>query len=151
MAWIEAYDCCYCAGGASVCCSMFAAWTELTALVLDYSTASSKELSVFAVQIIVMCNGYRGVFLLGLQRVICMCTDCCKKPEAEREFSCTQYEQHCGAGAAKKWKASLRIEPGSVPEVPEGLSHNIHDELKLWSCDKLPQSCCKFVYHATSF
>lgn len=26
--------------------------------------------------------------------------------------------QHCGAGAAKKWKASLRVEPGSVPEVP---------------------------------
>ncbi|DBA81836.1 TPA: hypothetical protein ACH3X1_007555 [Trebouxia sp. C0004] len=73
-----------------------------------------------AKKIIVMCNGYRGVFLLGLQRVICMCTDCCKKPETEREFSCTQYEQHCGAGAAKKWKASLRIEPGSVPEVPEG-------------------------------
>ncbi len=80
-----------------------------------------------AVQIIVMCNGYRGIFLLGLQRVICMCTDCCKKPEAEREFSCTQYEQHCGAGAAKKWKASLRIEPGCVPEVPEGLSHSICD------------------------
>jgi hypothetical protein len=90
----------------------------------------------FAVQIIVMCNGYRGVFLLGLQRVICMCTDCCKKPEAEREFSCTQYEQHCGAGAAKKWKASLRIEPGCVPEVPEGLSHTIHNELKLMSYQK---------------
>lgn len=45
MAWIEAYDCCYCAGETSVCWSMFAAWTELTALVLDYSTASSKELS----------------------------------------------------------------------------------------------------------
>ncbi|DBA76675.1 TPA: hypothetical protein ACH3X2_008711 [Trebouxia sp. C0005] len=73
-----------------------------------------------AKKIIVMCNGYRGIFLLGLQRVICMCTDCCKKPEAEREFSCTQYEQHCGAGAAKKWKASLRIEPGCVPEVPQG-------------------------------
>ena len=70
-----------------------------------------------------MCNGYRGIFLLGLQRVICLCNDCKKKAEADREFSCTQYEQHCGAGAAKKWKASLRIEPGSVPEVPDGQSN----------------------------
>ena len=69
-----------------------------------------------------MCNGYRGQFLVGLQRVVCMCSDCKKLPDTEREFSCTQYEQHCGAGAAKKWKASLRIEPGSVPEVPEGQS-----------------------------
>ena len=116
-----------------MCCCMFPAWTELTAL---YCCVVSSKM--FAVQIIVMCNGYRGVFLLGLQRVICMCTDCCKKPEAEREFSCTQYEQHCGAGAAKKWKASLRIEPGCVPEVPEGLSHNTHNELKLQSWDYLP-------------
>ena len=72
------------------------------------------------IQVIVMCNGFRGQFLVGQQRVICMCSDCRKKPEDEREFSCTQYEQHCGAGAAKKWKASLRVEPGCVPEVPEG-------------------------------
>lgn len=84
-----------------------------------------------------MCNGYRGIFLLGLQRVICMCNDCRKKPEAEREFSCTQYEQHCGAGAAKKWKASLRIEPGCVSEVPEG-----HFQLLL---DSAVRNCGKSV------
>lgn len=77
-------------------------------------------ISNVALQVIVMCNGYRGQFLVGQQRVVCLCSDCRKKPEAEREFSCTQYEQHCGAGAAKKWKASLRLEPGCVPEVPEG-------------------------------
>lgn len=87
-----------------------------------------RHLTAFcgALQIVVTCNGYRGIFLLGLQRVICLCNDCERKPEAEREFSCTQYEQHCGAGAAKKWKASLRIEPGSVPEVPEGI--DLHAE-----------------------
>ena len=86
--------------------------------VLTVATITSLRLT--HVQVVVMCNGYRGHLLVGLQRVICMCSDCKKLPEAEREFSCTQYEQHCGAGAAKKWKASLRIEPGSVPEVPEG-------------------------------
>ena len=64
--------------------------------------------------------------MVGQQRVMCMCSDCCKKPEEERQFSCTQYEQHCGAGAAKKWKASLRVEPGCVPEVPEGDHHLTH-------------------------
>ncbi len=99
------------------------------------------HLALLALQIVVMCNGYRGTFLLGLQRVICMCTDCRKKPEAEREFSCTQYEQHCGAGAAKKWKASLRIEPGSVPEVPEGITTlaSIPDNCKLLQNSQLCQ------------
>lgn len=62
----------------------------------------------------------RGIFLLGRQRIVCLCSDCGDKPEASRMFSCTQFEMHCGAGAAKKWKASLRIEPGGVPEVKPG-------------------------------
>ena len=66
------------------------------------------------------CNGLHGVYLLGRQRIVCSCPDCAAKPEAKREHSCTQFEMHCGAGAAKKWKASLRVEPGGVPEVPAG-------------------------------
>lgn len=66
------------------------------------------------------CNGLHGVYLLGRQRIMCACPDCAAKPEAKREHSCTQFEMHCGAGAAKKWKASLRVEPGGVPEVPAG-------------------------------
>jgi hypothetical protein len=31
-----------------------------------------------------------------------------------------QYEQHAGCGSAKKWKASIRIEPGAVRECPRG-------------------------------
>lgn len=72
------------------------------------------------VQIPVFCNGLHGTFLLGRQRIICQCSDCMSKPEQARIFSCTQFEMHCGAGAAKKWKASLRIEPGGVPEVKPG-------------------------------
>ena len=52
--------------------------------------------------------------------MICECADCRRRPEADREFSCTQFEAHCGAGAAKKWKASFKIEPGQLDEVPLG-------------------------------
>jgi hypothetical protein len=72
-------------------------------------------------QVPVFCNGLHGVYLLGRQRIVCSCPDCMAKPEAKREHSCTQFEMHCGAGAAKKWKASLRVEPGGVPEVPKGV------------------------------
>ena len=36
-------------------------------------------------------------------------------------MSGTQFESHAGSASAKKWKTSLRIEPGSCPEVPPGL------------------------------
>jgi hypothetical protein len=75
-------------------------------------------------QVPVFCNGLHGVYLLGRQRIVCSCPDCMAKPEAKREHSCTQFEMHCGAGAAKKWKASLRVEPGGVPEVPKGAPLN---------------------------
>lgn len=71
-------------------------------------------------QVPVFCNGLHGLFLLGRQRIVCSCGDCMAKPEAMREHSCTQFEMHCGAGAAKKWKASLRVQPGGVPECPAG-------------------------------
>jgi SAND domain len=77
-----------------------------------------------SVQVPVLCGGKRGFFLVGPQRVECVCAECWTKPESEREMSCTQFEAHCGAGAAKKWKASLRVEPGSVPEVPGGAQHS---------------------------
>ena len=37
-----------------------------------------------------------------------------------KEMTATQFEQHAGAGSAKKWKTSLRILPGQVPECPPG-------------------------------
>lgn len=83
------------------------------------------------------CNGTRGVYLLGRQRIVCLCADCEAKPEAQREHSCTQFEMHCGAGAAKKWKASLRVEPGGVPEVKAGLPPVMHP-WSLWVCPFRP-------------
>ena len=68
-------------------------------------------------EISVECNGIAGTFLFGEQRVICACNECSEKPESERIFTATHFEQHCGAGSAKKWKASVRIRPGGVPEV----------------------------------
>jgi hypothetical protein len=80
----------------------------------------SKGRAATCAQVPVFCNGLHGVFLLGRQRIVCSCGDCMAKPEAMREHSCTQFEMHCGAGAAKKWKASLRVQPGGVPECPAG-------------------------------
>jgi hypothetical protein len=37
-----------------------------------------------------------------------------------KEMTATQFEQYAGAGSAKKWKTSLRILPGQVPECPPG-------------------------------
>lgn len=71
-------------------------------------------------QIAILCNNIKGTFLLASMKVVCHCPDCANVPKEKRVFSPTQYEQHCGAGSAKKWKASIRIEPGSVPECPPG-------------------------------
>ena len=84
-------------------------------------TCAGNQQASLMMQVPVFCNGLHGVYLLGRQRIICSCPACAAKPEAKREHSCTQFEMHCGAGAAKKWKASLRVEPGGVPEVPKGV------------------------------
>ena len=100
---------------------------------LSLFKGSSLLIAIMMPQVPVFCNGLHGVYLLGRQRIVCSCPDCLAKPEAKREHSCTQFEMHCGAGAAKKWKASLRVEPGGVPEVPAG------------ACDPLrnPSSTCR--------
>lgn len=68
----------------------------------------------------VVCNGINGIFHFSNQRVSCECEECLQKSNLEdRIFTATHFEQHCGAGTAKKWKASVRIRPGSVPEVSE--------------------------------
>jgi len=68
----------------------------------------------------VVCGDKRGTFLLGRQRVLCACAECAARPPGGRELTCTQFEAHAGAGAAKKWKSSMRIRPGGAPEVPAG-------------------------------
>lgn len=64
----------------------------------------------------------QGTFLVAQSRVICDCPECAGKPENQREMSATHFEAHAGAGAAKKWKSSVRIMPGAVPEAPPGTS-----------------------------
>lgn len=69
-----------------------------------------------------MCNGKRGIFVVSELRVLCVCNACRPKYPQGRDMSCTQFEAHAGMAAAKKWKASLKVAPGSVPEAAEGMS-----------------------------
>jgi SAND domain len=45
----------------------------------------------------------------------------CKVAYEGKEMTATQFEAHAGAGTAKKWKTSLRILPGQVPECSPGV------------------------------
>ncbi len=71
-------------------------------------------------QLTVSCNEVAGLFIMDGIKVICRCKECVARPKGQREFHPTHWEQHCGAGTAKKWKASIKIEPGGAPEVPQG-------------------------------
>jgi hypothetical protein len=67
----------------------------------------------------VLVNRTRGILNLPNMKVRCLCPACAANPNPEAAiFTPTQFEQHGGAGSAKKWKASLRLEPGGVPECP---------------------------------
>ncbi|GIL98350.1 hypothetical protein Vretimale_3738 [Volvox reticuliferus] len=68
----------------------------------------------------VSCNDVAGTFIMDGIKVLCHCKECRELPKSQREFHPTHWEQHCGAGTAKKWKASVKIEPGGAPEVPPG-------------------------------
>lgn len=60
--------------------------------------------------IMVMCNNVMGRLHPASCRV-----------EANgKEMSATQFEQFAGCASAKKWRASLKVVPGSCPECPEG-------------------------------
>lgn len=68
-----------------------------------------------------VCNGINGVMVMSGLKVRCGCQACVKASPSEAGRACfhpTHWEQHCGAGSAKKWKASIKIAPGGVPELP---------------------------------
>lgn len=44
----------------------------------------------------------------------------CKVVHKGQTMTATQFEAFAGSGSAKKWKSSLRIVPGQVPECPHG-------------------------------
>lgn len=60
--------------------------------------------------------------MLDQQVVACYCYVCSQKVASGHDrplFSFTRFERHCGS-KAKKWRLSIRIDPGSVPECPSG-------------------------------
>lgn len=44
----------------------------------------------------------------------------CRVRAKGEEMSATHFEQYAGCGSAKKWRASVKLVPGQVPECPEG-------------------------------
>jgi hypothetical protein len=44
----------------------------------------------------------------------------CRVQVNGEEMSATHFEQYAGCGSAKKWRASVKLIPGQVPECPEG-------------------------------
>lgn len=67
----------------------------------------------------IVCNGVNGTLIIAHQMVICGCSLCIQQPsQTNRTMSCKQFEIHAGAGGEKKWKSSLRVRPGTEPEVP---------------------------------
>ena len=66
----------------------------------------------------VTCQGVNGTLIIAEQRVICACSSCMSLSEPDRSMTCTQFEIHAGAATAKKWKMSIKVRPGSEPDVP---------------------------------
>ncbi|WIA10783.1 hypothetical protein OEZ85_010952 [Tetradesmus obliquus] len=110
------------AGGAAAAAAAAAGARQRSAahLVGSGQEVRAEDGSAVPQEIPIICNAIKGTFLLADMKVVCSCTQCAVLPVERRTFSPTQYEQHAGCGSAKKWKASLRIEPGAVRECPRG-------------------------------
>ena len=74
-------------------------------------SASGAPTSSLYVQIVVFCKETEGLFLVQQDLFVCLCGACQDKPEADRTFSGTGFEAHCGAAASKKWKVSCHWMP----------------------------------------
>ncbi|KAL6769501.1 hypothetical protein ACKKBG_A31275 [Auxenochlorella protothecoides x Auxenochlorella symbiontica] len=77
---------------------------------------------VAGVKLPVTCNDVRGLVFLDQQVVSCFCPACDARVAGGHDrplFSFTRFERHSGS-KAKKWRLSLRIDPGAVPECPPG-------------------------------
>ncbi|EFN52298.1 hypothetical protein CHLNCDRAFT_139056 [Chlorella variabilis] len=76
--------------------------------------------SVAGLKLPVTCNDIRGVVYLDQQVVACYCPSCEQRVAAGHGrplFSFTRFERHSGS-KAKKWRLSIRIDPGAVKEAP---------------------------------
>lgn len=77
----------------------------------DEDENGTKPLAPTDISLEVICNNVHAVLNPAT----------CKVVHEGREMTATQFEQFAGCGSAKKWKASLRILPGQVPECPRGM------------------------------
>ena len=68
--------------------------------------ASGAVTGSLCVQVVVFCKETEGLFLVQQDLFVCLCNACQDKVEADRTFTGTGFEAHCGAAASKKWKVS---------------------------------------------
>ncbi|CAG9464975.1 unnamed protein product [Pedinophyceae sp. YPF-701] len=76
-----------------------------------------NPLAQFQQEIPVECKAIHGTFFLGNQTVRCEAVCCAGRAPEDRTFSATKWEQHAGQMNSKKWKASIKIRQGGVPEA----------------------------------
>jgi hypothetical protein len=81
----------------------------------------------------------------------------CRVRAKGEEMSATHFEQYAGCGSAKKWRASVKLVPGQVPECPEGAHPDAYCcsfltrqcSMKV-TCSCCGQSQCGLTYGANS-
>jgi hypothetical protein len=59
-------------------------------------------------QLNVYCNNVYGIFSLPELKILCCCWHCERLSTSKRMMTPTQFEQHGGLGAAKKWRISIK-------------------------------------------
>lgn len=69
----------------------------------------------FIPQVPVVCQSLRGSFLVHRYKVRCAGPCCAGNSKL---WSPRQFESHAG-GSANKWRTSLKVQPGTVPEAPK--------------------------------
>lgn len=87
------------------------------------------------------CNDIHGVVYLDQQVVACYCPTCEQRVAGGHGrplFSFTRFERHSGS-KAKKWRLSIRIDPGAVKEAPAGKW--AHAPLSAISCTCVLPGC----------
>ncbi|KAL4423940.1 hypothetical protein ABPG75_001241 [Micractinium tetrahymenae] len=86
----------------------------------ELEAAAAGASSIAGLKLPVTCNDIRGVVYLDQQVVACYCPTCEQRVAGGHGrplFSFTRFERHSGS-KAKKWRLSIRIDPGAVKEAP---------------------------------
>ncbi|KAL4434845.1 hypothetical protein ABPG77_005372 [Micractinium sp. CCAP 211/92] len=87
---------------------------------VELEAAAAGPNSIAGLKLPVTCNDIRGVVYLDQQVVACYCPSCEHRVAGGHGrplFSFTRFERHSGS-KAKKWRLSIRIDPGAVKEAP---------------------------------